>query len=145
MPNNWTGIDFGILAHHEMVHVIDRLVNTEGPRPAMFVEGLAVYLSGGHYREGDPLQRAAALLALEMYLPLSQIVMISMLPSTRLVTCKPQPWLPTWISIWGWETFIDFTLTCRKGPATPTSSPAAFEDSLWPGPGRAGARFHHLP
>jgi hypothetical protein len=115
--DNWTGIEFGILAHHEMVHVIDRLVNTEGPRPAIFVEGLAVYLSGGHYQEGDPLQRAAALLALEMYLPLSQIVNnfyaaqheIGYMQAAALVAYLDQ--------LWGWETFIDFYFNLPEGPS----------------------------
>jgi hypothetical protein len=115
--NNWTGIEFGILAHHEMVHVIDRLVNTEGPRPAIFVEGLAVYLSGGHYREGDPLQRAAALLALDMYLPLNQIVNnfyaaqheIGYMQAAALVAYLDQ--------LWGWETFIDFYFNLPEGPS----------------------------
>ena len=70
---NWAGIDFEILVHHEIVHVIDRRVNTEGPRPSLLVEGIAVYYSGGHYRQGDPMLRAAALLEMDMYLPLTEI------------------------------------------------------------------------
>jgi phage-related holin len=40
--DNWAGIEFTNLAHHEIVHVVDRLINTQGPRPSIFVEGLAV-------------------------------------------------------------------------------------------------------
>jgi hypothetical protein len=125
--DNWTGIDFGILAHHEMVHVIDRLVNTEGPRPAIFVEGLAVYLSGGHYREGDPLQRAAALLAQDMYLPLNEIVNdfyaaqheIGYMQAAALVAYLDQ--------LWGWETFIDFYFNLPEGPSDEAVISSALE------------------
>jgi hypothetical protein len=128
--DNWTGIDFGILAQHEMVHVIDRLVNTEGPRPAIFVEGLAVYLSGGHYREGDPLQRAAALLALDMYLPISQIVNdfyaaqheIGYMQAAALVAYLDQ--------LWGWETFIDFYFNLPEGPSDEVIISSALERSF---------------
>jgi hypothetical protein len=125
--DNWTGIDFGILAHHEMVHVIDRLVNTEGPRPSIFVEGLAVYLAGGHYREGDPLQRGAALLSQDMYLPLSQIVNdfyaaqheIGYMQAAALVAYLDQ--------LWGWETFIDFYFNLPEGPSDEVIISSALE------------------
>lgn len=115
--DSWTGIDFGILAHHEMVHVIDRAVNTVGPRPAIFVEGLAVYLSGGHYRQGDPLQRAAALLTLEMYQPLSQIVNDFYAAQHEIGYMQAAALVAYLDSLLGWETFIDFYFNLPEGPS----------------------------
>jgi hypothetical protein len=114
---NWTGIELGILVHHEVVHVIDRLVNTVGPRPSIFVEGLAVYLAGGHYQKGDPLQRAAALLALDLYLPITDFVddfyaaqhEIGYMQAAALVAYLDQ--------LWGWETLIDFYFNLPEGPS----------------------------
>jgi hypothetical protein len=125
--DNWTGIDFGILAQHEMVHVIDRLVNTEGPRPAILVEGLAVYLSGGHYREGDPLQRAAALLALEMYLPLNQIVNDFYAAQHEIGYMQAAALVAYLDRLWGWETFIDFYFNLPEGPSDEVIISSALE------------------
>ncbi len=112
---NWAGIEFDILAHHEIVHVIDRVVNTEGPRPSLFVEGLAVYLTGGHYREGDPLQRAAALLALDMYLPISEIVNDFYAAQHEIGYMEAAALVAYLDEIWGWETFIDFYFNLPEG------------------------------
>jgi hypothetical protein len=128
--DNWTGIDFGILAHHEMVHVIDRLINTEGSRPAIFVEGLAVYLSGGHYREGDPLQRAAALLALEMYIPVSQIVNDFYAAQHEIGYMQAAALVAYLDRLWGWETFIDFYFNLPEGPSDEVIISAALEQGF---------------
>jgi hypothetical protein len=113
---NWAGIEFEILAHHEIVHVIDRLVNTQGPRPSIFVEGLAVYLSGGHYREGDALQRAAALLELDMYLPMSDIVNDFYAAQHEIGYMQAAALVAYLDRLWGWETFIDFYFNLPEGP-----------------------------
>jgi len=127
---NWTGINFEILTHHELVHVIDRLVNTDGPRPKIIVEGIAVYLSGGHYRPGDPLQRAAALLALDMYLPLDEIVddfyaaqhEIGYMQAAALVAYLDQ--------VLGWEGFIDFYFNLPSGSTDSEIISSALEARL---------------
>jgi hypothetical protein len=129
-PRNWTVIDFKILAHHELVTVIDRLVNTDGPRPSIFAEGIAVYLSGGHYRPSDPLQRAAALLALDMYLPLNEIVddfyaaqhEIGYMQAAALVAYLDQ--------VLGWEGFIDFYFNLPSGSSDSQIISAALEARL---------------
>lgn len=112
--NNWAGTNFDILAHHEVVHVIDGQLN-EGPRPSLLAEGLAVYLSGGHYQEGDPLARAAALQAMGMYLPIVEIVddfydaqhEISYMEAAALVAYM--------VERWGWEEYIDFYFNLTEG------------------------------
>lgn len=124
---NWTGIDFEILAHHEIVHVIDRLINTEGPRPSILVEGLAVYLSGGHYREGDPLQRAAALLALDLYLPFTEIVDDFYAAQHEIGYMQAAALVAYLDVLYGWETFIDFYINLLEGPSDSDIINAALE------------------
>jgi len=124
---NWAGIEFDILAHHEIVHVIDRLVNTEGPRPSIFVEGLAVYLTGGHYREGDALQRAAALLALDMYLPITEIVNDFYAAQHEIGYMEAAALVAYLDEIWGWETFIDFYFNLPEGPSDDVIISSALE------------------
>lgn len=112
---NWAGIEFEILAHHEIVHVIDRQINTEGPRPSLFVEGIAVYLSGGHYKEGDALQRAAALLELGMYIPITEIVNDFYAAQHEIGYMEAAALVAYLVEVWGWETFRDFYFNLPEG------------------------------
>ncbi len=132
--HNWTGINFEILAHHEIVHVIDRTINTNGPRPAILSEGLAVYLSGGHYREGDPLERAAALLALDLYLPITDIVNDFYAAQHEIGYMQAAALVAYLDLLYGWETVIDFYFNLPEGPddkaIISTASEARFGLSL---------------
>jgi hypothetical protein len=59
-----------ILAHEE-THVLDRQIART--RPTVMTEGLAVFVAGGHFKPEPLAARAAALLALNRYLPLTQL------------------------------------------------------------------------
>lgn len=61
--------DFEVTLHHEISHMADSL-HCPYYRPMMLVEGLMVYSSGGHFRAGPSLPRAAALLELGEFIPL---------------------------------------------------------------------------
>jgi hypothetical protein len=56
---------------HEGTHVLDRAFAEI--RPALMTEGLAVYVAGGHFRPDPISERAAALLALDRYIPLAEL------------------------------------------------------------------------
>lgn len=64
LDRNYTGSNSEIVFHHEMIHVLDSRLGGE-LRPSLLVEGLAVYLSGGHFKREPLIQRAAALLPAE--------------------------------------------------------------------------------
>jgi hypothetical protein len=66
---NYAGSTTSQVIHHEMVHLLDGQLGGEF-KPTMLVEGLAVYLSGGHFKKEPILPRAAALLDLGWYVPL---------------------------------------------------------------------------
>jgi hypothetical protein len=72
---NYTGTDFPVVLEHEMVHLMTIARYGSGPRAPLFLqEGWAVYLTGGHYRVGEPLQdRAAALMTLGKFIPLADL------------------------------------------------------------------------
>lgn len=57
---------------HEAVHIIDRQFAPE--RITFMAEGLAVWGSGGHYKLEDIDQRAAALVTLNQYVPLAELI-----------------------------------------------------------------------
>jgi hypothetical protein len=55
-----------------MIHILDRRLGGD-LRPSLLVEGLAVHLSDGHFKREPLLPRAAALLELGWYLPLTEL------------------------------------------------------------------------
>lgn len=57
---------------HEAVHIIDRQFAPE--RITFMAEGLAVWGSGGHYKPEDIDPRAAALVKLNQYVPLAELI-----------------------------------------------------------------------
>ena len=61
LDRNYAGNMLEMVLHHEMVHILDNRLGGE-MRPTILIEGLAVYLSGGHYKLEDLIPRAAALL-----------------------------------------------------------------------------------
>ena len=63
---------FAEVLTHEAVHIIDRQFAPE--RITFLAEGLAVWGTGGHYKIEDLDQRSAALVALDQYVPLQQLI-----------------------------------------------------------------------
>jgi hypothetical protein len=72
LEDNYVGNEMPILFHHEFVHYYDGAVGG-GYRPSIFQEGLAVYLTGGHFKPEPLGSRAAALLDLGWYIPLTKV------------------------------------------------------------------------
>jgi hypothetical protein len=73
LERNYAGSSPQIVLHHELVHKLDSQLGGD-LRPSFFVEGLAVYLSGGHFKPEPLIQRAAALLDQGLYMPLAPLV-----------------------------------------------------------------------
>ena len=61
LDRNYIDRDPAIILHHEMVHFVDTRSGGD-LKPSMLAEGLAVYLSGGHFKPEPLLPRMAALL-----------------------------------------------------------------------------------
>jgi hypothetical protein len=72
LDDNYIGNDMSILFHHEFVHFYDQ-AQGGGYLPVILQEGLAVYLTGGHFKPEPLGPRAAALLNLGWYIPLTTI------------------------------------------------------------------------
>jgi len=60
LDRNYADGDVATILHHELVHKLDAQLGGE-LRPSLFIEGLAVYLSGGHYQK-EPIEALAAAL-----------------------------------------------------------------------------------
>jgi hypothetical protein len=64
LDRNYIAGDEATVLHHEIIHILDSRLGGE-LRPTALVEGLAVYLTGGHYKPEPIFPRAAALLPAE--------------------------------------------------------------------------------
>jgi hypothetical protein len=71
LDRNYVANSWALVVHHEMIHAIDGHLGGDF-RPTIFVEGLAVYMTGGHYKPEPLMPRAATLLPayLNRYIPL---------------------------------------------------------------------------
>lgn len=72
IDNNYAGNDLPQVLTHEMIHILDRRLGGD-LRPSILVEGLAVYMANGHFKVEPLMPRAAALLELGWYLPLTEL------------------------------------------------------------------------
>lgn len=74
LDRNYASNSWALVVHHEMIHAIDGHLGGDF-RPTILVEGLAVYMTGGHYQPEPLMPRAAALLDgyLDWYIPLKPL------------------------------------------------------------------------
>ncbi len=133
LDRNYSAGDIGIILHHEMIHILDYRLGGE-LRPSLLTEGLAVYMSGGHFKEEPLLARAAALLdqagntGLGGYIPLKELAdhfyaaqhETGYIEGGALVTYMAERW--------GWEAFSAFYRDIHPQPSG--SQAEAIEASL---------------
>lgn len=74
LDRNYASNSWALVVHHEMIHAIDGHLGGDF-RPTIFVEGLAVYMTGGHYKPEPLMPQAATLLEgyLNWYIPLKPL------------------------------------------------------------------------
>jgi hypothetical protein len=92
-----------------MIHVIDAHLGGDF-RPTMFVEGLAVYMSGGHYKPEPLLPRAAALLAayLNWYIPLKTLSDGFYSSQHEIGYLEGASLIEFMVNTYGWQAFSNF-------------------------------------
>jgi len=107
LDNNYAGNDLSQVLHHEMIHILDRRLGGE-MRPSFLVEGLAVYLSDGHFKKEPLISRAAALLDLGWYLPLTQLVDSFYTSQHEIGYLQGGALVQFMVNRFGWEEFSKF-------------------------------------
>jgi len=116
LDRNYAGNNLETVLHHEMIHILDLRLGGE-LRPSMLIEGLAVYLTGGHYKPEELIPRAAALLppseredglGLGWYLPLRPLVDDFYNAQHEIGYLQAGALVEFMIDIWGWETYSSF-------------------------------------
>ena len=114
LDRNYTGSDFDLVLHHEMVHILDARLGGE-LRPAILAEGLAVYLTGGHFKSEPLMPRAAALLDLidpqsssDWYLPLEMLADDFYKSQHEIGYLQAGALVEFMVETWGWQAFSSF-------------------------------------
>ncbi len=107
LDNNYIGNDMPVLFHHEFVHYYDSSLGGEY-RPSMLEEGLAVYLTGGHFKPEPIGPRAAGLLDLGWYIPLSTIADDFYNQQHEIAYLEAASLVKYLVETYGWNAFNKF-------------------------------------
>ena len=107
LDDNYTSQDMPILFHHEFVHYYDAASGGKY-RPAFFEEGLAVYLTGGHFKPEPLVARAAALLTLGQYIPLSNLANDFYNEQHDIGYLEAATLIKYMVDTYGWQAFNQF-------------------------------------
>jgi hypothetical protein len=116
LDENYSGNDLAQVLHHEMIHILDRQMGGE-LRPSLLVEGLAVYLSDGHFKKEPLLSRAAALLDLGWYLPLTELTDSFYTSQHEIGYLEGGALVEFMVNKYGWQAFNDFYRGIRPHPS----------------------------
>ncbi|MBK8903819.1 MAG: hypothetical protein IPM53_21740 [Anaerolineaceae bacterium] len=106
---------------HEAVHIIDRQFAPD--RITFLAEGLAVWGSGGHYKPENIHQRAAALVTLDQYVPLAQLIDNFYPVQHEIGYLESAGFVSYLIDTYGWPLFKQFYADVAASDA-PTMSQA---------------------
>jgi hypothetical protein len=107
LEDNYAGNDLSQVLHHEMIHILDRQLGGE-LRPSLLVEGLAVHLSDGHFKKEPLLPRAAVLLDLGWYLPLTELANSFYTSQHEIGYLEGGALVEFMVNQYGWQAFNDF-------------------------------------
>ncbi len=91
---------------HEAAHVIDRQFAPQ--RIKFLAEGVAVWASGGHYKAEDLNRRAAALLHIGRYIPLSTLIDDFYPAQHEIAYLEAGAFVTYLVDQFGWPTFREF-------------------------------------
>ncbi len=116
LEDNYAGNDLPQVLHHEMVHILDRQLGGE-LRPSLLVEGLAVYLSRGHFKREPLISRAAALMDLGWYLPLDELADAFYTSQHEIGYLEGGALIDFMVNRYGWEAFSDFYRDIHPHPS----------------------------
>ena len=127
IKENYAGNDLTQVLHHEMIHLLDRRLGGD-LRPSLFVEGLAVYLSHGHFKNEPLLSKAAALQEMGWYLPLAELADSFYTMQHEIGYLEGAALVDFMVNKYGWAAFNDFYRDIHPHPSD--SEARAIDEAL---------------
>jgi hypothetical protein len=109
-------MDIESVIQHELVHRIDAELGGE-LRPTVLVEGLAVYITGGHYKPEPILNRAVFLPPQGRYLPLPILAENFYEHQHESGYLEAAAWIEFIVRTWGWDAFNRFYRDIHPAPS----------------------------
>ena len=116
LDRNYSAGSMDIILHHEMIHILDNRLGGD-LRPSLLEEGLAVYMTGGHFKPEPLLPRAATLLAtagnsklpgLGWYIPLRELADHFYISQHEIGYLEGAALVAYIVERWGWLAFDEF-------------------------------------
>jgi hypothetical protein len=109
LDRNYAANSLALVVHHEMIHTLDGQLGGDF-RPNIFVEGLAVYMAGGHYKPEPLMPRAATLLDgyLDRYITLKTLANDFYSAQHEIGYLEAASLIEYMIRTYGWEEFSTF-------------------------------------
>jgi len=105
IDRDYAGGDLQTVFRHEAAHVLDR--QSGGHRPTLITEGLAVYVTGGHFKIEPFQERAVGLLALDRYIPLAELADDFYNSQHEIGYLEGGAFIHYLVETHGWERFAD--------------------------------------
>jgi hypothetical protein len=136
LDRNYAGNGTPTVLHHEIVHLLDSHLGGD-LRPTILIEGLAVFLTGGHFKPEPLMPRAAMLLppepgcvqfpstipgegcSLDVYIPLKTLVDNFYMEPHEIGYLEAGSLVEFMVDTWGWEAFSDFYRHIHALPEPP--------------------------
>lgn len=116
LHQNYAGSTTQQVTHHEMVHWLDGQLGGS-LRPSILQEGLAVYLSDGHFKVEPILPRVAALFDLGWYIPLRQLADSFYRSQHELGYAQSAALIDYMVITYGWDNFSSFYRGIQPAPS----------------------------
>ena len=121
LDRNYAGGTAAQITHHEMVHWLDSQMGGK-LRPSILQEGLAVYMSDGHFKVEPILPRLAALVDLGWYIPLPTLIDSFYKAQHEIGYAEAAGLVGYLVTTYGWEGFNRFYRSISPVPQGTESS-----------------------
>lgn len=112
---NYSGGGMYEVLVHEAVHILDQAFEPNGAFRFM-VEGLAVWATGGHYKQENLNRRAAALLETDLYMPLEPLINDFYPAQHEVGYLQAGALMAYLVSNYGWDRVRDFYSSLEREP-----------------------------
>jgi hypothetical protein len=100
---------------HEATHILDRKLSQN--KPTLLIEGLAVYVAGGHFKPEPLDERAAAALRLNRYIPLAELANAFYPAQHEIGYLEAGAFIKYLVERDGWETFVQMYASFQSAPS----------------------------
>jgi len=127
LHKNYAGGVTAQVIHHEMVHWVDGSLGG-ALRPTALIEGLAVYLSDGHFKVEPIVPRSAAILKMGWFIPLRKLADSFYTCQHEISYTEAAGLISYMVTTYGWEAYNNFYRGIR--PAEGGSQAAAIDNAL---------------